>query len=451
MSSTFVLHTFRRVNLHTAHAVFKCLLHKQHLHIGSAVQTFIPSIHLPQTDASRMSCFTQYVLVLIAVLCVQDSTCSIDSKQLAELLQNIQSSEQQDNVSRRNIAGSSNIPGTGIFQEASSRDLDVDFAVGVKDDGSDSDSAINNHSYKSAYLPNSVFDKPNPGLHALEEPPSNELNVGLFVDPKNGISYYSPGYAPKNSFVVRPNTVPKGYDGSSPVNSISQANPGISPISYPVLLHHHRHFPLKKLFNFGRYATVSPTNSFLENPSNTFSEFSRLPYPYQNNPTPTLGTDGYFVVTPLRTDSSNNAETALNFNNLQQSTYPYQQPFQIPYNSKSLGDVSDQVPDISHQQPITVNSVYYSTYPESYQLFSSAKPIQQVPNESSRQFSQPVAFRQKPQEPQIILDEQGTPVMSAQPYGERQVGTFRLRHDNGYQVSVSLHDRLKFMNLIQRC
>jgi hypothetical protein len=366
------------------------------------------------------------------------------------LLQNIYSSEQHA-ASRRNIADIANVPGTGIFQEASSRDLDVGFAVGVKDDNNDSDSVINNYSSKSAYLPTSVINQAIPGFHALEEPSSKELNIGLFVDPKNGISYYSPGYEPGNSFITRPNILRKIYNSASLVHSIVQPNAVVTPTAYPVLPNTYQHFPLTNLFNIGRYATVSPIPNYMENPTNTISEFNGLPYPYQNNLKHALGTDGYFVVTPLQTYSANNEERPSNINNVQQTIYPYQrfyqQPLEVPYNLKSFSEVSDQFPDISHQQPITVNSLYSSTYPENDRLFTSAKHYQQVPKESPRKFSQPAVVRQEQQEPQLILDQQGTPVISAQPYGDHQVGTFRLRHDNGYQVLVSQHDKLNFMTL----
>ena len=62
-----------------------------------------------------------------------------------------------------------------------------------------------------------------------------------------------------------------------------------------------------------------------------------------------------------------------------------------------------------------------------------------VPKESSGNIAQPVIVRQDPQAPEIIYDQQGAPLMSAQPYGERQVGAFKLRNDHGYQVTVSTH------------
>jgi hypothetical protein len=363
---------------------------------------------------------------------------------MTQLLQDIYSSEEQHPASRRNIASIVNIPGTGIFQEASSRDLDVGFAVGVKDDNNDNDSVLNNYSSKSASLPASVTNQAIAGFQASEEPPSNELNVGLFVDPKNGISYYSPDYAPGNSFIARPNTLPKRYNSASLVHSIAQPNAVITPVAYPVLLNPHQHFPLTNLFNFGRYVTVSPIPNYTENPTNVISEFNGLPYPYQNNLKYILGTAGYSAVTPLQTYSANNEERYSNINNLQQTVYPYQRPYQqpleAPYNLKSFSEVSDQFHDIFRQKPIPVNSVYSSTYPANYGQFSSAKHYQQFPTESYRKFSQPVVIRHEPEEPQLILDQRGTPLMSGQPYGERQVGTFRLRHDNGYQVSVSQPD-----------
>jgi len=390
-----------------------------------------------------MSCVTRFVLLLIAAECLQDTTCRLDGNQLAQLLQNIYSSEQRHADFRRNTADIANVPGTGILQEASSRDLDVDFAVGVKDDNSDSESVINSYPSNSAYFPNSVTDQAIPGFHAVEKPPSNELNIGLFVDPKSGISYYSPGYAPENSFVPRPNTLPKKYDSASLIPNIMQPNPVLTSVTYPVLLNPYQHSPLRKVFSPGRYATVSPVTNYMENPTHTISELNTLPYPYQNNPQHRLGTSGYFVVTPLHTYSAPNEERSPNINYLQQTIYPYQrlhrEPLEGPHNLQSVSDLSVQLPDIFLQNPTTVNSLYPSNYPENYGLFPAAKRHQQFPKGPYRQFSTPVVMRQEPQESQLILDQQGTPVMSAQPYGDRQVGTFRLRHDNGYQVSVSRH------------
>jgi hypothetical protein len=181
----------------------------------------------------------------------------------------------------------------------------------------------------------------------------------------------------------------------------------------------------------------------MENPTHTISELNALPYPYQNNPQHRLGTSGYFVVTPLQTYSAPDEERSPNINYLQQTIYPYQrlhrEPLEEPHNLESVSDLSVQLPDIFRQNPTTVNSLDPNNDPENYGLFPAAKRYQQFPKGHYRQFSQPVVLRQEPQESQLILDQQGAPVMSAQPYGERQVGTFRLRHDNGYQVSVSRH------------
>lgn len=360
---------------------------------------------------------------------------------MAQLLQNIYSSEQRHAASRRNIADIANVPGTGILQEASSRDLDVDFAVGVKDDNSDSESVINSYSSKSAYLPASVTDQAIPGFHAVEKPPSNELNIGLFVDPKSGISYYSPGYAPGNSFVPRPNTVAKKYDSVSLVHNFVQPNPVLTSVTYPVLLNSYQHAPFRNIFSAGRYSTVSPVASYMDNPTHTISELDAPPYPYQNNPQHRLATSGYVVFTPLQTYSSTNEESSPDINYLQQTIYPYQrlyrQPLEVPNNLQSVSDLSVQLPDIFRQNPTKVNSLYPSTYPENYGMFPAAKRHQKFPEGLYRKFSQPVLLRQEPQESQLILDQQGTPVMSAQSYGDGQVGTFRLRHDKGYQVSVS--------------
>jgi len=390
-----------------------------------------------------MSCVTRFVLLLIAAEYLQDTTCRLDRNQLAQVLQNIYSSEQRHTASRRNAADIAIVPGTGILQEASSRDLDVDFAVGVEDDNSESEAVINGYPSNSAHFPNYVTDQVIPGFHAVEKPASNELNIGLFADPKSGISYYSPGYAPGNSLVPRPNTLPKKYDSVSLVPNVIQPNPFLTSVTYPVLLNSYQHSPLRNVFSAGRYATVNPVTNYMENPTHTFSELNALPYLYQNNPQHRLGTSGYSVVTPLQTYSSPNEERSPNINYLQQTIYPYQrlyrEPLEVPHNLQSVSDLSVQLSDIFRQNPTTVNSLYPGTYPENYGLFPAAKRQQQFPKGPSRQFSQPVVLKQQPQESQLILDQQGTPVMLAQPYGDRQVGTFRLRHDNGYQVSVSRH------------
>jgi hypothetical protein len=386
---------------------------------------------------------TRFVLLLIAAECLQDTTCRLDRKQLAQLLQNIYISEQRHAASRRNTADIVNVPGTGILQEASSRDLDVDFAVGVKDDNSDSESVIHSYSSNNAYLPTSVTNQAIPGFHALEKSPSNELNIGLFVDPKGGISYYSPDFAPGNSFATTPNTVPKKYDSASLVHGIIELNPVLTPVSYPVLLNPYQHSPVRNVLSPSRYTTVSPIANYVENPSNTISEINAFPYPYQNNLQHRLGSNGYFVITPLQTYAANNAESSQNINYLQRNIYPYQrlyqEPLEVPHNLQIVSELSGQLPYTFHPSPTTDNSLYFSTYPENYGLFSAAKRRQQFPKGAYRKFPQPVALRQEPQESQIILDQQGTPVMSAQPYGDRQVGTFRLRHNDGYQVSVSRH------------
>ena len=445
MSHTLLFESVSRATLITTPAVYKCLWLKQHLRITCSLsaQTVFRSHQLLQTDAVRMSCVTRFVLLLIAAEFLQDTTCRLDRNQLAQLLQNIDSSEQRYVASRRNTADIANVPGTGILQEASSRDLDVDFAVGVKDDYSDSESVTNSYSSNSAYLPTSVTDQVIPGFHALEKPTSNELNIGLFVDPKSGISYYSPGYAPRNSFVRRPNTFAKKYDSASLVPNIIQPNPVLTSVTHPVLLNPYQHAPFRNVFSPVRYATVTPVANYMENPTHTISELNVFPYPYQNNPQHRLGTSGYFVVTPLQTYSATNEERSPNINYLQQTIYPYQrlyrEPLEVPNDLQSDSDLSVQLPDIFRQNPTTVNNLYPTTYPENYGLFPAAKRHQQFPKGPYRQFSQPVVLRQEPQESSLILDQQGTPVMSAQPYGDRQVGTFRLRHDNGYQVSVSRH------------
>jgi len=445
VSQTRVFDSVSRATLITTPAVYECLWHKQHLRItcNLSAQTVFRSHHLLQTDAARMSCVTRFVLLLIAAECLQDTTCRLERNQLAQLLQNIYSSEQPHSTSRRNTADIANVLGNGILQEASSRDLDVDFAVGVKDDNSDSESVINSYSSNRAYFPNFVTDQAIPGFYSVEKPPSNELNIGLFVDPKSGISYYSPGYAPGNSFVPRPNIVPKKYGSASLVPNIVQPNPVLTSVTYPVLLNPYQHSPFRNVFNSGRYATVIQAANYMENPTHTISELNALPYPYQNNPQHRLGSTGHFVVTPLQTYSATNEESSPNINYLQQTVYPYQrlyrEPLEVPHNLQSVNDLSGKLPDIFRQNPTTVNSLYPSNYPENYGLFPVAKRHQHFPKGPYRQFSQPVVLRQEPQESWLVLDQQGTPVMSAQPYGDRQVGTFRLRHDNGYQVSVSLH------------
>jgi hypothetical protein len=416
-----------------------------------------------------MRCVTKFILLLIAAACIKDIECRLDGKQLGQLLQKIYSlSGQRHAVSRRNIANLSAVPRSGIFQEPSSRDLDVGFAVGVRDDGDDNDLLISNHPSKTSYSPTSNIGQLDPGSYVVEEPSSTseELNIGVFVDPKNGVSYYTP----RNN----PNTLPERYVGSPLVHSKGQ------PYSsqHPILFSPYQQPPMTTHIGFGSYPTTNSIPNYLERLSN----LNGLPYPYQISSTRTLGTGGYSGFTPVQSYLENTADWFSNLDQLQQTTYPYQglyqQPFDVvgepPYSPKGFNYISNQFPEPLYQ-PFKANGFVSSINPEKYPLsnfvwryprsydripyrgtdvkFSSPlRNLQNVfrledhgPKGSYRQYAEPVVIRQEPQQSEVILDQQGTPVMSAQPYGDRQVGTFTLRNDHGYQVLVSQYDTFKCM------
>jgi len=382
-------------------------------------------------------------------------------------------------VSRRNIASLSNFPGSGLFQEPSSRDLDVGFAVGVKDDGNDSDLLINNHSLQLPYSPTSNTGQPNPASYVAEEPPSStkELNIGVLVDPKNGVSYYTPGYLPRNSLNTEPNVYDIFPDSTTFVHSISKPYPVTVSSLNPFLVNPSQQSPLKSHFNFGPYPITNPIPNYLDSSSVSASNLNGFPYPYQMRPKQTLGSDGYSRFTPLQTFSANVANRFSNPDQLQQTTYPYQQPFgvasELRYSPKSFSDTPNQFVEPFYEQPVAVNGLDSGMYPENYQFSSSVgrypeiyeqipyggtdmkyssslrnlqnvfRIEEQVPKGYYREFVQPVAVNKEQEQPVVIMNQQGTPLMTVQPYGDRQVGTFRLRNDHGYQVLVSQYDELK--------
>jgi hypothetical protein len=178
---------------------------------------------------------------------------------------------------------------------------------------------------------------------------------------------------------------------------------------------------------------------------------------------------------PAEKYSENTVERVSNLDQLQPIFYPYHGPYEqsfdvtdkTSYNPIGFSDISNIFPETFYQQPIADNSLHYSTYPESYPLFSSARPYEkfygrvpyhvadirysspsrnlqnvfrveeQVPKGTYTYVAEPVVTRHERKQPEVILDQRGTPVISAEPYGNRQVGTFRLRNDHGYQVQVS--------------
>jgi hypothetical protein len=427
-----------------------------------------------------MSVVAKFILVLITAASLQDAGCRVDGGHLLQLLQKIYSLSQQQGraVSRRNIADLSTIPGTRIFQEPSSRDLDVDFAVGIKDDGNDSDLQINNRPLKTSYFPTSVSSTSQPylGSNAVDEPSSKELNIGVFVDPKNGVSYYSPGYAPSTGFSVKPGVDDRLQEGYDPlVHSVGQSDPGITSSVYPAVLQSYQQSRLTNPSNSGPYSAYNPITNYLRNSIDRVYNLNRLPYPYETHPKliPGTGINSQFV--PLEGYSENTAEMKSNLDQRQNAIYPYhgvyQQPFRVAdkvsYNPTPFNDISNQWPETLYQQPMTANALDFMTYPQIYRPVSSARPYQkiygrvpyhladvrysspssnmqnvfrveeQVPEESYRYPTEPVVVRHERGQPRVILDQQGKPVISAQPYGTRQVGTFRLRNDHGYQVLVS--------------
>jgi hypothetical protein len=384
-------------------------------------------------------------------------------------------------VSRRNIADLSSIPGTGIFQEPSSRDLDVGFAVGVKDEGNDSDLLINDHPLKTSYMPISNINQPNLGSSAIQEPSSKEVNIGVFVDPKKGVSYYYPGYVPRTSL----NAKPDAYDGLQEryIYNVGQPNPLIVPSIQPALLNPYQQSALTNPSTLGDYSTWSPITNYLGSSTDRVYKLNRLPYPYEMEPKLKPGIVVNSQFTPLEGYSRNTAEGTSNLDRLQHVFYPptnlpiYQQPFdvagKISYNPISFNDVSNTLPETLYQQSFAANGLDYATYPRSYQPFIYEIPYQkihdrapyhmadikypspsrnlqnvfrvyeQVPKDSYPYATEPIVIRHEREQPEVILDRQGTPVISAQPYGTRQVGAFRLKNDHGYRVLVSHYGILK--------
>jgi hypothetical protein len=432
-----------------------------------------------------MSSVTKFMLLLISAACFRDADCRLDGQQLRQLLQKIYplSEQQRHGVSRRNIADLSNIRGTGIFQEPSSRDLDVGFAVGVKDEGNDSDLLINDHPLKS-YLPISVsnINQPNPGSNAIEEPSSKELNIGVFVDPKKGVSYYDPGYVPESSLNVKPYPYDRLQERYDPfIYNVGQSNPWIVPSVQPALLNPYQQSPLTNPSSLGVYPTPSPITNYLGSSADRFNKLNKLPYSYETSAKlkPAIVVNSQF--TPLEGYSRNTAETVSNLDQLRHVVYPYhglyQQPFdvggKISNNPISFNDISKIFPETLYQQSIAAKGLDYATYPETYPPLIYARPYQktydlapykvanikhsspsrnlenvfrvdeQVPKDSYPYAAEPIAIRHELEEPEVILDHRGTPVISAQPYGTRQVGTFRLRNDHGYRVLVSHYGILK--------
>lgn len=425
----------------------------------SSVQTFIFSHHLPQTDAPRMRCVIKFILLLIAAACVKDTDSRLDGNQLKRLLQKIFSLAGQNYVlSRRNIADPSAVPGTRIFQEPSSRDLDVGFAVGVKDDGDDSDLLTKDHPSRT-YSPTSNTGQLEPGPYEIENPSSisKELNIGVFVDPKNGVSYYTP----RKSL----NALPERYAGPPLVNS-----KGEPPSQHPNLFS-----PYQQHFTTNTGSGFYPTTIAVPNYFERLSDLNGLPYPYQISSLRTLGIGDYSGFTPLQSYIENPADRFSNLDHLQQTTYPYQGPYQQPLDvvgdfpniPKDFKDISNQFRE-SLYQPFKPYGFVSGINPEKYPLsdfvwryprngripyrgtdMKYSQPLRNQqnvfrlengPKGSYRQLTQPVVMRKEPQQAEVILDQQGTPVMSAQPYGDRQVGTFTLRNDHGYQVLVSQYD-----------
>jgi hypothetical protein len=407
------------------------------------------------------------VLLLLAAAFVQDTECKIDGQQLEHLLQKIYFlSGQRHAVSRRNIADLSAVPSSGIFQEPSSRDLDVDFAVGARDDNDDNDLLTNNHPSKPYYSPTSNFGQLDTSSYVVEQPTtsSKELNIGVFVDPKNGVSYYTP----RNNL----HTLPDRYVGSPLVHSKEQPFSVITSSQHPSLFSLHQQPPMITPIGLGSYPTTNSIPNYVER----LSKLNELPYPYEIRFTKTLGTGGYSGFTPVQSYLENTADLFSNLDQIQQTTNPYQELYQQPFDvvseisdsPKFFNYISNRFPEPPYQ-PSKANGFVSSknsgkyllkslvrSYPKSYERIPyRGKDLKYInvfrsedhdPNGPYRQTAQPVEMRQEPQQSEVILDQQGTPVMSAQPYGDRQVGTFTLRNDHGYQVSVSQHDVFKYMN-----
>jgi hypothetical protein len=278
---------------------------------------------------------------------------------------------------------------------------------------------------------------------------------------------------------VKPDVYERLQDRYDPlVHSVGQPNPAITPNVYPVQLNPYQKSPLTNPSSFGLYSTSSPITNYFGSSTDRVYKLNRLPYPYRTNPKqiPLISVNSQF--TPLEGYSENTAERISNLDQLQHIIYPYRGPYQQPfdvagkisYSPIRFNDISNTFPETLYQQPL----IDYSTYPESYPRFSSVRPYEkfygrvpnhvadirysplsrnlqnvfrveeQVPKGTYTYVAEPVGIRHEREQPEVILDQQGTPVITAQPYGDHQVGTFRLRNDHGYQIQVSHHGKLKY-------
>ncbi|KAJ9598374.1 hypothetical protein L9F63_010948, partial [Diploptera punctata] len=397
----------------------------------------------------------KFYLLLVTLSFSNIAQCSLYGQLLRQYFHNIYAPVNEERAfSRRNIP---TVTGSGIYQEPSSRDLDVGFAVGVKDDGEPSDILINNHSSKTSSQVASEL--PNTGAFLVQQPSAiKELNIGVYVDPRNGVKYYAPGFVPING---KPNLYeyfPERYVQSSfspelgQIYSMNVPNQPLPINSFQQPISSYSESPQKSSY-FNRYPVPSPyTNT--------------IPYPYQINP-------NYAPFLPNILPASIPEQTYFNkFQNAyhyQQEGYPFdnfqQTPdidmySRVPYTPNNFQFAPPQTPEYIYRPTLTANIYDEGAFPGSYsgrftrnhgvfpyrnsdlrhsiplRNFQNVFKVQeQVSRGTYEHLAQPAILRQEPQVPEIIADRQGTPVMSAEPYGERQVGAFKLRNDHGYKVT----------------
>ncbi|XP_069677363.1 uncharacterized protein [Periplaneta americana] len=383
--------------------------------------------------------------LLVLLLVLQVSHGALDEQRLRQFFQDVY---QGHDVSRRN---------SDVFQEPSSRDLDVGFAVGVKDDGNDSDVLLNKHSAKT-YSPPSIFAQPIPPSNVVQEPSasSKELNIGVYVDPKSGVQYYTPGLSPSNYLTPRTNayTTPSGlpvaYNLVTPSNFLipkTNAYPSLvnAPFVNTYVPPYQNPLPYQQPSFWNQFQRPLSRNSldfgppfypnYFENVRNRPPNFIALPYASQNDIQQTFETEDY---------SGPYFENRFHkFDRFQQANNPYYQQFdernfygRYPYALRSARDTSGVMFDPMGRVP-RGHGRYHQL--RGGDLRSMFQIEEQVPAGGLyRRPPQPLVLRQEPQVPEVIVDQRGTPVMTSQPFGDRQVGAFRLRNDHGYQVTMSV-------------
>ncbi|PSN51384.1 hypothetical protein C0J52_04456 [Blattella germanica] len=395
---------------------------------------------------------TSKILLLVVVLVsfITIAQCNLYGEQIRQFFKNIYAAPYEErSVNRRNIP---TLTGNGVFQEPSSRDLDVGFAVGVKDEGEAKDILINNHSSKT-YSPTDYSQSSNPSSYAVEpETASKQVNIGLYLDPKNGVRYFTPNLAPggttQNYFETFPAKpiATQTYPGPAPIYPTFVANQPI-PASIPYQPPFTPYPLISPAQNYGqRYLNLPPINQ-PSYPYQVTPSFSPIPAPQQNYPISRIINPDRFQNIPYPYQNDYYQEPL--------ETDPY---FGRPYPSNPF---SDPISNYRQQAPANVldeglfQNVYagrfrrnHGRFPYQNSPFRYRNPMRnfqnvfeiedQAPRGSYGQFTQPVIVRQEPQVPEIIVDQRGRPMMTSEPYGERQVGAFKLKNDHGYQVTMNV-------------